>query len=71
MIEHHQQQIAKCEVDIRDMEAGELRHYSEGPDGRLSQDTTAYMLAVAAQSERMHERCLALYGAVTNPTACD
>lgn len=75
MIEYHQTEIARNEADIRDIEAGDLRHYLVGPDGRLREET-AYMLVVTRKSKLLHEQCLAMSsakgcGAVSNVVARD
>ena len=59
MIEYHRTEIARCEAEIRDMEAGDLHHYRVAPDGRLGEET-AYIFAVAWPSKLFHERSLAV-----------
>lgn len=53
-IAYHEEAIRSLQVGIAEMEGGELKHYCEGPDGRLNFDETPRMLEVAAATVEGH-----------------
>ena len=66
-IELHESAIRYRRECIEEIEGGNLRHYCEGPTGRLDEDDTARMLWVFRKQIETEESCMAVLGLLAQP----
>lgn len=59
-IRFHEGAIVTLRDNLAEMKAGTLRHYRQGPNGRLDLDDTEHMMGVTRADIRSHQECLAL-----------
>lgn len=59
-IAYHEGAISALQDHIAEMKRGDIRHYSEGRDGRLNVDSTKEMIEIAEASLRTHTQTIGL-----------